>query len=51
MEITRKWTDKLENTFSKSLNTLLASEFYIQLDSSIIRTIILESLKNVYEGY
>ena len=36
---------------SKSLNTALASEFHIQLDSSVIKTITLESLKNVSEGY
>ena len=36
---------------SKSLNTFLASEFHIQLDSSVIKTITLESLKNVSEGY
>ena len=47
----RKWTDGLENTFSKSLNTFLAPEFYIQLDSSVVKTITLESLKNVSEGY
>ena len=58
MEITQKlwklgflWTVRLENTFSKSLNTFLASEFHIQLDSSVIKTITLESLKNVSEGY
>ena len=43
MEITRKWTDRLENTFSKSLNTFLASEFHIQLDSYSW------SLENVFE--
>ena len=51
MYITRKWTDKLENTFSKILNTFLASEFHIQLHSSVIKTITLEYLKNVSEGY
>ena len=42
MEITRKSTDRLENTFSKSLNTFLASEFLIQLDSIVIKPITLE---------
>ena len=51
MEITRKWTDRLENTFSKNLNTVLASEFPTQLDNSIIKTITLESLENFSEGY
>ena len=51
MEITWKWTDRLENTFPKSLNTFLASEFYIQLDSSVIKTLTLEKLKNISEGY
>ena len=51
MEITRKWTERLENTFSKSLNTFLESEFHIQLDSSVIKTSILESLKNASKGY
>ena len=51
MEITWKWTDRLENTFSKSLNTFLASEFHIKLDSSVIKTITLENLENVTEGY
>ena len=51
MEITWKWTDSSENIFSKNLNTVLASEFHIQLDSSVIKTITLESLKNVSEGY
>ena len=41
MEITQKWTDRLENTFSKSLNTFLASEFHTQLDSSVIKTVLL----------
>ena len=51
MVITRKWTDRLENTFFKSLTTFLALEFYTQLDSSVIKTITLESLKNVSKGY
>ena len=51
MEVTQKWTDRLENTFSKSLNTFLASEFHVQLDSSVIKTITLKSLKSVSEGY
>ena len=51
MEITLKWTDRLENAFSKSLNTVLVSEFHIQLDNSVIKTITLESLKSVSEGY
>ena len=51
MEITRKWTDRLENTFCKSLNTFLAPEFHMQLDNSVVKAITLESLKNVSEGY
>ena len=50
MEVMRKWTDRLENIFSKSLNTFLASESHIRLDSTVIKTITLESLKNVSEG-
>ena len=51
MEITRKRIDRLGKTFSKSCNTFLESEFYIQLDSSVIETISHESLKNFSEGY
>ena len=51
MEITSKWADRLENTFYKSLNTFSILEFHIQLDSSVIETITLESLKNVSESY
>ena len=51
MEITGKWTDRPENTFSKSLNIFLASGCHMQLESSVIKTISLESLKNVSEGY
>ena len=42
MEITGKSTERLENTFSKSLNTFLVSEFHIQLDSIVIKPITLE---------
>ena len=35
----------------QEFNTVLASEFYVQLDSSVIKKITLESLKNVSEGY
>ena len=45
MEITWKWTDSSENIFSKNLNTVLASEFHIQLDSSVIKIITLEIWK------
>ena len=47
------WQTRLNELvdLSKSLNTVLASEFHIQLDSSVIKIITLESLKNVSEGY
>ena len=32
----------LKNTFSRSLNAFLASEFHIQSDSSVIKPITLE---------
>ena len=51
MEITWKWTDRLENTFFKSLNAFLSSQFLLQLDNSVSKIITLKSLKNVSEGY
>ena len=38
-------TVRLENTFSRILNTFLASEFYIQSGGSVIRPFILEDSK------
>ena len=45
MEITRKRIDRLGKTFSKSCNTFLESEFYIQLTVALLRLFLMKVWK------